>query len=95
MANMTYRHIFVYEDEIVLGPLAKIWLDNDDEIDVWSEILQVGMSMIIGSPTSSKITISPKAWSAIKLYCEYDRYGGMELHDFLNKMLTSDPLSLK
>ena len=93
--NMSARQIWLYDDSMVIGPLATIWLEDGTKVDVWNEVLQTGMSLIIGVPTEHKITLKPEVWTAIVSWATANQFGGMPLHSYLNRMLATCPSALQ
>jgi hypothetical protein len=80
----------VYDDSVMISPTAKLYMDDvDDVVMLWDEIMQVGISIIMGQPTAYQITLIRPAWDAIVKWAEAGGYGGMELHTYLNKMFTN------
>jgi hypothetical protein len=87
------KHIWVYDDNVIFGPLSTVWVD-DEQVEIWDEIMKLGMSLII-SAKSSRITCKRQVWDAVAAWAKSNRYGGMGLADYVNRMLSQFPGSLR
>jgi hypothetical protein len=92
MSNRYTRgQIFIFDDEVEVGPISYVYDPiNEVEINLWEELLKVGMSMIKRA-TKSKIVLPRSTWDAIVSWCDTG-FGGMQLHNYLNRMLAGSCL---
>lgn len=96
MANYPSRYtrgqIFVYDDEVEVGPISYVYDPiNECELNLWEELTKVGMSLV-KKATKSKITLPRSTWDAIMSWCDTG-FCGMQLHEYLNRMLAKSCLS--
>lgn len=83
------RAVWVYDDSVMIAPMAKLTTDDGSVIKLWDEILKVKLSVIIRA-NKGMITISRGTWDAILVWAN-TQYGGLELNDYLNRMFAKCP----
>jgi hypothetical protein len=87
--------IWVYDDEVVVGPQSFVRdpytsYDDDNMINLWDQLLRIGLTLI-KSVSKSKIILHKHTWDAIMIWAEHG-YSDMTLYAYLNRMHARKPV---
>lgn len=79
-----HRHIWVYDDTAMIGPLATIDIDGKD-VMIFNELLKTNRGLIIAR-SGAFLTVKRDVWDAIDTWADNGQFGGLDLSDYLNRM---------